>query len=41
MKVKIYIDWEKDCDIERERAAEIAQEILKKDYPIDIVIEQF
>lgn len=42
MKVKIYIDWAEDDDgLQVERAVEIAEDVLKKDYPVDIVIEQF
>ena len=42
MKVKIYIDWAKDDDgLEVERAVEIAENVLKKGYPVDVLIEQF
>lgn len=41
MKVKIYVDWEKDCELERERTAELVKEILNHEYPIDIEVQQF
>ena len=42
MEVKIYIDWAEDDDgLEAERAVEIAEDVLKKGYPVDVLIEQF
>ena len=38
----IYIDWTEDDDgLQVERATEIAEEVLKKGYPIDILIQQY
>ena len=42
MKVKIYIDWAEDDDgLQVERAVEITEEVLKKGYPVDVLIEQY
>lgn len=41
MEVKIYVDWGKDGEIERERTAELVKEILNHDYPIDVKVEQY
>ena len=42
MKIKIYIDWFEDDDgLQAERAVEITKDILKKDFPVDVLIEQF
>ena len=42
MKIKIHIDWFEDDDgLQAKRAVEIAEDILKKDFPVDVLIEQF
>ena len=41
MKVKIYVDWaEDDGGLQVERAVEIAEDVLKKGYPVNVLIEQ-
>jgi hypothetical protein len=42
LKIKIYIDWfEDDGGFQAKGAVEIIKDILKKDFPVDILIEQF